>query len=117
MLAKRNLKPNEIAIRNCIIDFLRYKKNFFVGPITLWEFMIKKEKIFKILSKHHMVGASDILGILNDGKFLAIEVKRNASHLATTTQRVFIQQINISGGLAFVAYDVETVEKKLKDYI
>ncbi len=60
-------------------------------------------------------GISDILGILNGGRFLAIEVKRKGK-FASPDQMEFIKSINENKGLAFVASSVEEVQFKLKDY-
>ncbi len=59
-----------------------------------------------------MPGVSDILGVLPDGRFLAIEVKRPGQK-PTTSQAAFIDAVNRLGGLAFVAHSVGDVEKGL----
>tara|TARA_Y100000401_G_scaffold67416_1_gene53959 strand:+ start:2207 stop:2584 length:378 start_codon:yes stop_codon:yes gene_type:complete len=58
-------------------------------------------------------GISDIIGILNDGKFLAIEVKRPGNK-PTPDQITFIENINKNNGLAFVAYSVDDVQNILR---
>ena len=57
-------------------------------------------------------GVPDIVGILADGRFLGIEVKTARGKLSPHQER-FIANINDSGGLGFVARDVETVIEKL----
>ena len=57
-------------------------------------------------------GSSDIIGILPNGRFLAIEVKYGKNK-PSEDQVAFIKNINDNGGLAFVAYDLETVVKAL----
>lgn len=57
-------------------------------------------------------GSSDILGILDDGRFLAIEVKRPGKE-PTEVQREFLENINKNGGLAFVAYSVDDARSML----
>jgi len=57
-------------------------------------------------------GVPDIVGILPDGKFLAIEVKTAKGRLSPHQER-FIQNINDAGGLAFVARSPEDVIDKL----
>ena len=56
-------------------------------------------------------GVSDILGILDDGRFLAIEVKSRRG-VVTPEQKEFIKKINDHDGLAFVARCLEDVTKK-----
>lgn len=53
-------------------------------------------------------GLSDILGIMNDGKFLAIEVKTEKGIL-TQKQLEFIERILEAKGIAFVARSVKDV--------
>ncbi len=58
------------------------------------------------------VGSSDIIGILNDGRWLAIECKADGEH-PTMDQLVFLAEIAKRGGLAFVARGIEDVEREL----
>lgn len=64
----------------------------------------------------HIKGVSDILGILPDGKFLAIEVKSKTGK-ASPEQIMFIEKINKNGGKAFVAKTLEDVQEALKNVI
>lgn len=57
-------------------------------------------------------GISDILGVLNDGRFFAIEVKMPGRKL-TENQGNFINNVNRAGGVAFVAHSVEDVQEGL----
>jgi len=50
---------------------------------------------------------------LSDGRFLAVECKREGADL-TKAQSVFIDRVNVAGGLAFVARDIQTVIDKLE---
>ena len=61
----------------------------------------------------HAPGVSDILGILKDGRFLAIEVK-SAKGRISPHQQLFLNEITARGGLAFVAKSVEEVVAQLK---
>jgi hypothetical protein len=54
------------------------------------------------------VGSADILGILEDGRLLAIEVK-SMTGVATEDQLIFIAEICKRGGLAFIARSVDDV--------
>lgn len=60
----------------------------------------------------HIKGTSDILGILPDGRFLAIEVKSATGRLSEE-QKFFIFQINANGGKAFMARTIQDVETEL----
>jgi hypothetical protein len=59
-------------------------------------------------------GASDIIGQLSDGRFLAVEVKSPAGR-PTPEQSAFISQINSNGGVAFVARNCADVFRELKN--
>lgn len=65
-----------------------------------------------------LCGVSDILGILPDGRFLAIEVKRADEFdefgkmdrsYPSKEQKLFLENINMFGGLGFVARSIEDV--------
>jgi hypothetical protein len=58
-------------------------------------------------------GSSDLIGWTKTGRFLAIEVKTEGGK-TTEEQKRFIEAVNLSGGLAFVARSVdEAIEKYL----
>ena len=61
-------------------------------------------------------GVPDILGILPDGRFLAIEVKTQTGKVSPE-QGDFIRQANTLGGLALVARSLDDVKAHLEDYI
>ena len=110
----RPLSENEI--QNSILEFLRFKK------ITAWRnnsggVYDPSGKRFRSKSKWDRNGVSDILGILPDGKFLAIEVKKNEQARTRPSQREFLDDINNQGGRGFVAYDLAHVKDNLKEYI
>lgn len=57
-------------------------------------------------------GVSDILGILPNGQFLAIEVKQRTGKVSSN-QSYFLNKINENGGIAFVARSLEDVKEQL----
>lgn len=71
------------------------------------------KKIYrKSNNPYHIKGVSDIIGILSDGRFLAIEVKSKTGK-PSPEQINFIKQINDSGGKAFIARSLEDVQEEL----
>lgn len=62
--------------------------------------------------KHGLKGSFDIIGILPDGRFLAIEVK-NEKGRVSEFQQLFIDNINNNHGVAFVARSIDDVIKNL----
>ena len=62
-------------------------------------------------------GVSDILGVLPDGRFLAIEVKTPVRrNNVSVYQTQFIESVSDANGIAFVAESVETVKYTLELY-
>ena len=58
------------------------------------------------------LGCSDVLGMLRDGRFLAVEVKAPKGTLRTE-QAVFLERINGAGGVDFMARDLRDVRREL----
>jgi len=62
---------------------------------------------------HHIKGVSDILGILKDGRMLAIECKSKYGK-PSPEQTLFIQKIRDNGGVAFIARSLDEVVEAFK---
>jgi len=106
----------EKPIENLILNYLELK-NIFAFKIQRTGIWDAKKNIFRRSSnRHHICGISDILGILPDGRFLAIEVK-SAKGVVSGEQRDFINKINNSKGVAFVARSLDDVIKVLEDVL
>ena len=54
------------------------------------------------------VGSSDIIGIMPDGRFLAVECKAKGGKLSEP-QRFFLADIRKHGGVAIVVYSVDNL--------
>jgi len=85
---------SEQQIQTEILNYLNYEGAF----------------VFKTLASNKG-GIPDIVGVMN-GQFIAIEVKKPGGR-PTALQLVQIRKIKEAGGLACIAYDLETV----KDYV
>ena len=57
-------------------------------------------------------GAADIIGILKDGRFLAVECKSDKGRLSEAQER-FLNKVKDMGGLAVVARSFKDIEKVL----
>lgn len=57
-------------------------------------------------------GISDILGCTKEGKFLAIEVKKEGGR-PSEEQKIFLSRVSQSGGLGILAYSLDDVTKHL----
>ena len=85
-------------------EILNYLAN---KPIVLFEYKP---------NKYSFKGVSSIIGCDTKGRFIAIHVKKKGSE-PTENQKKFINSINNSNGLAFVAYSVQDVESKLNKFL
>ena len=63
-----------------------------------------------------LVGSSDILGVLPDGRFLAVECKRPGNR-PTPAQDDFLKQVREKGGLALVVYEVQELNVIIAEYL
>ena len=72
-----------------------------------------RQAYVKVQGVGRINGVSDILGVLPDGTFLAIEVKSRTGRL-TEEQKVFLLKVSNRGGLAFMARSLEDVQKAFK---
>ncbi len=99
---------NEKELQNEILHYLQK------AGIFAWR---QNTGAFKIDSRYIRVGFSgmaDIIGILPDGRFLAIEVKGPKGKL-TEYQKMFLREIQANKGVAIIArsiVDVISVVKK-----
>lgn len=59
-------------------------------------------------------GSSDIIGICPDGRFLAIECKREFKGKLSEHQKVFLTQIEKNGGVAIVTNSLVSMIEQLK---
>lgn len=61
-----------------------------------------------------LVGSSDILGILPDGRFLAVECKREKGGVLSDAQRGFLETIRQNNGVSCVVHSVEDLQEVIK---
>jgi hypothetical protein len=102
-------KPLEKYIQAQIMAYLNYRHIFAWVNKTQGTYNAKRGVFIKTQMKK---GVSDILGILPDGRFMAIEVKRLGGKLSPE-QETFLGDINKRGGLAFKADNVQVVADML----
>lgn len=67
---------------------------------------------FRRNSTYAIKGVSDILGVLPNGRFMAIEVKSMTGRVSLS-QKKFLGRVEKLGGIGFVARSVKDVEEKL----
>ncbi len=99
-------KMKESDIQRQILEYLRYDRR-----VALYWRQNTGAARYEKDGKERFIrfgtpGISDILGVLQDGRFFAIEVKMPKRKL-TEIQANFINNVNRAGGVAFVATCVE----------
>lgn len=92
----------EKDIQKQILEYLPY--------IGIFAWRTNSGVIFYGGHAHRMAppGTADIIGIMPDGRFLGIEVKRPKG-VVSAVQKEFLEKITSRGGVAFVAYSLDDV--------
>lgn len=93
---------SETAVQKQILAYLEVRR------ILVWRNNTRWVRIGGRLVQFGMTGASDIIGCLPDGRFLAIEVKRKGEK-PTPEQLAFLSRVAQAGGVALVAYSLDDV--------
>lgn len=97
----------ETQIKNCVLDWLKYK--------GIFAFMVNTQGNFNKFSQSYyhnprlMKGVADII-CLYEGKFIAIECKAGKGK-QSEHQREFEKMVKANGGDYILAYGLEAVEK------
>lgn len=65
--------------------------------------------------RYGFVGSSDILGICPDGRFLAVECKREKGGVLSEAQKTFLSEIEKRGGVALVCNGLKSLQEGLKN--
>ena len=65
--------------------------------------------------RYGWVGCSDIIGMLTDGRFLAVEVKSKRGRVSDE-QAAFLQAVSAGGGVALLARSVDDVINALQQH-
>jgi len=100
----------EADVQRQILGWLEYQRK---DVPMFWRNNTGAIRLDKRFIRFGAVGSSDILGIMSDGRFLAIEVKSAKGRL-TKYQKAFLDGIRDAGGVALVARSVDDVAMGLK---
>lgn len=114
-MSKQKQLP-ESVIESQIFHYLRGRGVLCFKSIQAGFFDPVRKVFRKQASPYFRKGVSDCLGLLPDGRFLAIEIKARYGKVSPEQQR-FIDDVNNSGGVAFVARSVQDVVDKLSSII
>jgi len=106
--------PTENFLKNQIMEYLHLKRVFAWRQNT-GAFVMEKDGKKRFI-RCGIVGCSDIIGILPNGKFLAIEVKVPGRKL-TARQKEFLEMIRKNNGIAIVAFCLDDVMEAIERVI
>lgn len=101
-------QPESEVLRSCL-EYLHLKR------IYAWRNNSGGAKIGKQFVRFGMVGSADILGITKDGRFLAVECKREKGGVLSDAQKEFLGKIAGSGGVALCVHSVAELAAKLEE--
>ena len=88
------------VLRECMRE-LKRRKVFF------WRQNTGAFKVENRFFRSSIAGVSDIIGVLPDGKFIAVECKREVGGIVSDKQHAFLKGVQNNGGLAVVAHSGE----------
>lgn len=112
MRTARKPVVKEKTIENSILSFLKRHGIFVFKVESQGTYDAKLGRYRMKHSMHRMLGVADIIGILDGGTFLAIEVKSEVGRLSDH-QKQFLRTIQENGGVAIVARSIDDVAEKL----
>lgn len=103
---------SESEILSSIIKYL-YLKGIFVTRMHTQGVWDQNRKILR--KNQSMKGVSDLIGLLPNGKFLAIEVKTEKG-IVSSDQKAYLDSINKNNGIGIIARSLKDVEDFILKY-
>jgi len=98
---RRNQTP-ENGLKRAILSYLHFHK------IPAWRINSGAVKIQNRYIRFSVPGIADLIGVLPDGRFLAVETK-SAGNTLTPAQKDFLETITKNNGVAIVAYSINDI--------
>ncbi|MBQ3825845.1 MAG: VRR-NUC domain-containing protein [Spirochaetaceae bacterium] len=92
-------------------DCLRVLRNH---NVFCWRQNTGAFKVEKRFFRSSIAGVSDILGVLPDGRFIAVECKREIGGVLSERQLAFLSNVQNNKGLAFIAHSGKELAALLK---
>jgi hypothetical protein len=106
--------PTEKSVELSILQFLATIKGMKAWKNQTTGVFDPVRKVYRpLVGKYTGRGSSDIL-CCYQGRFIAIEVKRPTGSVLSLDQKKFLEEIILSGGIAFVAKSIDDVKEQLK---
>ena len=103
----------EKEIENQILHYLRGIGIFCWKTENQGTFDARKGIYRRKSGPGRMLGISDIIGCLFDGRLFACEVKSEKGRLSEP-QKIFLDHVNAQGGVGFMARSVQDVRDELR---
>lgn len=100
--------PENVVLRDC----LAYLQ---LNGIYCWRNNTGATKTKTGFVRFGKVGSSDILGVLPDGRFLAVECKREKGGVVSEKQKEFLSMIEVNHGVALVVNSIEDLQEKINN--
>ena len=98
----------ENSVLSSCLEYLQLKQIF------CWRNNTGAVKIGRSFIRYGFVGSSDIIGILPDGRFLAVECKRENGGVLSEQQKIFLKKIQENKGIACVVHSVKELMEVIK---
>jgi len=102
----------EGAVVNAVLEYL-HARRIFAWRNNTGAVKVRSPSGGERFLRFGKVGSSDVIGCLPDGRFLGVECKAAGGRLSAP-QADFIASIRDRGGVAFVAFSLEDVERELE---
>lgn len=96
----------ERDIQKVILQYLVMVKRYFCWRNNTGGFRDKRDHFYQF----GKVGSGDIFGLTHEGKFFSVEIKSRKGKV-TEHQIAFINSVNASNGIAFIARSLEDVQR------
>ena len=106
----------EKEIENNILMFLGHLGLFCWKNQSVGVYNVQRGVFMRSRNIYHIKGVSDILGLMPDGRMLAIEVKSKTGRISPE-QMKFITLVNKNGGVAFVSRSIQQTWDQLKTHL
>ena len=108
---------SELEIQNSILEYLNLRGDCFAWRNNSIGVFDPVKKIYRRSGGFAIKGVSDILGVMRDGRFLAIEVKNTGKEKTVSKEQlVFITKMIKMKAIAIVATNIETVKEQLEKH-
>ena len=104
---RRKYRTSEKALRDAILQYLNFK------GVYAWKQNTGAMYLEGRFIRFAAPGMPDIIGIMPDGRFLAVETK--ATGRVTAHQKAFLDNVRQRGGIAILAYSVDDVARAVED--